>query len=357
MAVINGGNGGTYFGTFQSDIFYGTGFDETFWAFDGDDQVYGNAGNDFLTEASIDANSSDTLDGGAGADTLAGGKGSDIYYVDTVNDIVGEGANNGNDLIYSSVFDNPDTTLPENVENLVLTGTRDRNGIGNTLDNGIDGNIGNNVLNGFSGNDDLNGYGGNDILIGSSGNDSLIGSSGNDYLDGGDSNDSLGGSEGDDTILGSSGNDYIIDFGFTYQGNDSIDGGGDNDTVGGSVGNDIVNGGAGNDFLIGYTGGIDTLTGGTGGDTFEFNISSYSYAEGIDKITDFNFAEGDKISITIDDVNNTPISYFSYDQGSGNLFFDNPSDNISPTVVVTLQANLGNGFIPSEDIILNQVIF
>ena len=46
-------------------------------------------------------------------------------------------------------------TLGANVENLVLTGTGDINGTGNTLDNTITGNTGNNTLDGGFGDDTL----------------------------------------------------------------------------------------------------------------------------------------------------------------------------------------------------------
>jgi Ca2+-binding RTX toxin-like protein len=73
----------------------------------------------------------------------------------------------------------------------------------------------------------------------------------------------------------------------------------DNDTPSGGVtltgttGNDTLTGGTGNDTITGGLGN-DTLTGGAGADLFIFN----SLADGIDTITDFNPAEGDKILIS-----------------------------------------------------------
>jgi len=67
--------------------------------------------------------------------------------------------------------------------------------------------------------------------------------------------------------------------------NDTLVGNGGDDTLSGMVGNDSIDGGAGADRLIGGTG-TDTLTGGTGYDTFVFN----RFSEGVDTITDFNFA-------------------------------------------------------------------
>jgi len=56
-------------------------------------------------------------------------------------------------------------TLPNNVENLLLTGTGNLNGTGNGLNNQITGNSGNNSLNGAAGIDTLTGGTGTDIFI------------------------------------------------------------------------------------------------------------------------------------------------------------------------------------------------
>src|SRR5688500_17506477 len=71
-----------------------------------------------------------------------------------------------------------------------------------------------------------------------------------------------------------------------------------NDTlVGGALG-DSINGGAGDDILIGNGGG-DTLTGGTGADTFRYLAFSDSRpSSGIDRITDFSAAAGDKVDLS-----------------------------------------------------------
>ena len=56
-------------------------------------------------------------------------------------------------------------TLPNNVENLTLTGSSIVIGVGNALDNLIIGNTQGNKLSGLSGNDTLNGALGNDRLV------------------------------------------------------------------------------------------------------------------------------------------------------------------------------------------------
>ncbi|MFZ7344651.1 VWA domain-containing protein, partial [Avibacterium volantium] len=57
-------------------------------------------------------------------------------------------------------------------------------------------------------------------------------------------------------------------------------------------GNDTINGGNGNDIIIGG-GGNDTLTGGAGADQFVYSLKD---GNGDDTITDFNAAEGDKLT-------------------------------------------------------------
>lgn len=107
------------------------------------------------------------LDGGRGADTMTGGVGNDIYVVDNANDKAIELAGEGIDLVRASV----NHVLGANLENLTLTGSANRNGTGNALDNIIVGNAGRNTLSGRSGNDTLNGGAGADTLIGGAGND------------------------------------------------------------------------------------------------------------------------------------------------------------------------------------------
>ncbi|MBE2894716.1 vWA domain-containing protein, partial [Spirabiliibacterium falconis] len=61
---------------------------------------------------------------------------------------------------------------------------------------------------------------------------------------------------------------------------------------GNAGGNDIINGGIGDDIIIGGAGN-DTLTGGAGADQFVYNLKG---GNGDDTITDFNAAEGDKLT-------------------------------------------------------------
>jgi Ca2+-binding RTX toxin-like protein len=97
----------------------------------------------------------------------------------------------------------------------------------------------------------------NDALYGGAGNDQLLGFGGNDLLLGDDGDDLVSGGSGKDTLYGDS---YDIDTGHSGTGRDSLDGG---------AGADYLHGGAGDDHLDGGFDGLrDTVTGGTGADTF-----------------------------------------------------------------------------------------
>ncbi len=103
----------------------------------------------------------DTLAGTSGADAITGLAGNDIYTVNDAGDLVIEALNQGADTVQASIS----YTLPDNGENLLITGTGNLNGTGNGLNNQITGNSGNNNLNGAAGVDTLTGGVGTDIFI------------------------------------------------------------------------------------------------------------------------------------------------------------------------------------------------
>jgi hypothetical protein len=70
-------------------------------------------------------------------------------------------------------------------------------------------------------------------------------------------------------------------------GNDELLGGAARDLLSGGVGNDVMNGGDGN----------DVMSGGAGNDLFVFTGPVSALAFGNDVITDFNYAEGDRLKV------------------------------------------------------------
>lgn len=160
----------------------------------GDDSLIGGVGND-------------VLDGGVGVDQLAGGVGNDTYLINDATDIITEARNEGTDRVYATVSH----TLRNNVENLVLTGTANINGVGNAANNLLQGNDGANALYGQDGADRLFGAGGTDYLDGGANGDSLEGGAGRDRFLGGTGADSFVFKDGDFAGVGSAA-DQIIDF-------------------------------------------------------------------------------------------------------------------------------------------------
>ncbi|WP_176472303.1 M10 family metallopeptidase, partial [Pseudomonas sp. Irchel 3H7] len=195
-----------------------------------DNRITGNIGNNIL-------------DGGYGADTLIGGVGNDTYIVDDASDLVVELANEGYDVVRSSVS----YALSANIEDASLLGNAAINLEGNDL---------NNVLTGNGGDNTLNGGLGADIMIGGAGVDTY-------YVD------NVG-----DVIIETDASPTAYDRVFS-----SID-----YTLGGNVenllfvgtanlrgiGSDVANrmtGNAGDNYLDGGLG-ADTLMGGLGNDTY-----------------------------------------------------------------------------------------
>ena len=151
----------------------------------------------------------------------------------------------------------------------------------------LTGSIGSDELRGGGGNDTLSSGGGDDRLYGGAGDDSAQGNQGADALYGGDGLDTLFGGQEGDTLSGGDGNDLLLG----NLGDDLVLAEGGNDTVWGGQQNDVLYGDAGDDWLSGDRG-DDTLTGGTGADRFFFTAGG-----GNDLITDFSFADGDRLVV------------------------------------------------------------
>jgi trimeric autotransporter adhesin len=230
----------------------------------------GNAGNNLLTGNTA----TNILTGGGGMDILAGGNGNDIYIVNTTTDAIIEFANQGTDVVESSIAFS--IAAFTNVENLTLTGSSAINGTGNTGNNTLTGNSANNTLTGGDGNDILNGGLGVDILVGGNGNDTYIVDTTTDTI----------------TELANQGIDKIESSftvslaaftnveNLTLAGSAAINGAGNdaNNTITGNTEANILQGGLG----------IDTLVGGNGNDTYIVDtitdIITEAANQGTDKI-------------------------------------------------------------------------
>jgi Ca2+-binding RTX toxin-like protein len=211
----------------------------------------GNSLNNVLRGNGAD----NTLNGGGGSDTMVGGAGNDVYVVDAPGDVVTESANEGLDLVQSSVT----YALGAHVENLTLTGTSAIDGTGNSLNN---------------------------VLVGNGSNNTLIGGSGNDTMTGGAGNDTYEvDSPGDQTIEASGGGTDLVRSSITWTLADHIE----NLTLTGSasingVGNALNNTLTGNAAANALDGGLgnDTMVGGAGDDTYVVDSASDVVTEAAD---------------------------------------------------------------------------
>jgi Ca2+-binding RTX toxin-like protein len=154
----------------------------------GNDFIMAGAGNDTLDGGE----GNDTLSGESGNDSMVGGNGSDTFVVDSIGDIVVEGAGlaGDQDTIQSSISLNL-LTFSANVESLWLIGSAAINGTGTNGNNFFLGNSAANVLSGLDGNDSFQAGDGNDTIDGGVGNDTIDGGLGNDSMIGGAGNDNF----------------------------------------------------------------------------------------------------------------------------------------------------------------------
>jgi Ca2+-binding RTX toxin-like protein len=257
--------------------------------------------------------------------TFEGGWGSDVYTVNSVGvTIVEEWGSPGYDELYTSLSV---MKMDPFIEKMTYTGTADFTGYGNESDNHIFGGSGNDLFFGGAGRDVFVGGEGTDIVsyddsdtgvvaglwkIGQNGTaegdmyydiEGLRGSRFNDVLDASRDDTSLEGGNGDDVINGNDGNDHLygglksgLD-GDTAQADKLFGGDGDDVIVSaahdfgteayGGQGNDTltVNSGSafgddGNDVLTG-TGNHYLLSGGSGNDVLNLNVSGQSGTGGV----------------------------------------------------------------------------
>ena len=264
----------------------------------------GQAGNDILNGGAGD----DRLIGGTGSDRMVGGMGNDIYEVDNAGDVVVESANEGIDLVESSVS----ATLAAHVENLSLTGTAAINATGNTDNNLLQGNSGNNTLSGLEGNDELRGGDGDDRLIGGAGTDQLFGGIGNDTYVIESLEDTLieNAGEGTDTVESSVTSTLGDNFeNLTLTGTAAINGYGNetNNRLVGNSGDNLLDGGLG----------ADTLEGGMGDDTYLTENAGDTLIEAIGQGIDTEIRSFSTLQALADNVENLTLAG-TVSSGSGN---------------------------------------
>src|SRR5262245_29609621 len=243
-------------------------------------QGYGNG----LSNAIYGNSGSNLLDGDAGADGMFGGAGNDVYYVDNAGDAVVENPGAGNDAVFSTAH----FRLGANVETLVLQGSADLQGYGNSLANLIYGNSGSNLLDGDAGADAMFGGAGNDVYYVDNGGDAVFENTG----------------EGNDAVfptahLQLAANVEIL----VLQGSADLQG------YGNSLANAIYGNSGSN--LIDGAGGADTMFGGAGNDVYVVDNAGDLVSENTGEGSDAVFAT---VSYTLTANVETLVL-----QGAGNL--------------------------------------
>jgi Ca2+-binding RTX toxin-like protein len=383
--ITAGPGGGTLYGYGGDDTLIGGAAANILWGGDGNDKLSGGAGADKLYGEA----GNDILDGGADADYMAGGLGNDSYVVDNIGDVVVEAANEGIDLVTTSLAT---YTLGDNVENLTFSGKVAAIGYGNDLANTIVAGAGGGTFYGLGGDDVLTGgaaantlYGGdsNDRLTGGAAADHLYGDAGNDILDGKGGADIMVGGTGDDSYYVDNAGDIVTELAgegfdtvttslakytlgdniealtFTstglvvgtgngldnvitatassgatlngLDGNDTLTGAGGADFLYGGSGDDTLQGNGGADTLVGGAG-ADILTGGLGADKFVLQDVGDSTVAKFDTITDFSHAQGDYIDLTVIDANSLIAGNQAF-AFMGTAAFDNHAGEIRYEVV------------------------
>jgi len=325
----------------------------------GNDQLYGSAGDDTLNGG----NDNDLLDGGLGADTMAGGLGDDTFVVDNAGDLYIEVSPSGGiDTVQSSITRN----LTANVENLTLTAAAAITGYGNILNNAITGNGAANSLYGFDGNDTLDGGAGADTMFGANGNDIYV------VDDAGDVFIEVSAGGGTDLVLTSvtrnltanienlvlTGGGSITGYGNVLDNNlvgnvanNSLYGFDGADELNGQGGDDLLFGGNGDDVLDGSSG-TDTLTGAAGADTFAFSTSLGP--SNVDTIVGFSVADDTielaqsvfSMSVGALDANAFVIGAAAadaddrivYNSSTGQLFYDADGNGAGAQVLFAVMA-------------------
>lgn len=273
-----------------------------------------------IGSASINATgntANNILDGSlnSAANTLTGGAGNDTYIVGT-GDVVVELANEGTDTVVSSST----LTLGANLENLVLTGSANVNGTGNTLNNSLTGNAGQNNLSGGDGNDTLDGGAGADTLVGGIGNDTYKVDNAKDIV-------TEGASAGTDTVISTVNytlganveNLTLSETAFRGTGNalaNKITGNANDNLLDGSAGADTLEGGGGSDiYIVDNAGDVVTEAVSAGIDTVKTALNGYTLGLNVEN----GVMLGTAVTMNGNELNNRIVGNLSNNTISGGL--------------------------------------
>lgn len=390
--------------TYETPLYYtitdGTNGDDVITAAAGAHYVFGNAGNDTLSNQLSGA----ILVGGAGNDrfvlhnnsTVASwldgsildfAKGSDIIDLSNFNvrfsDLTISNQDSGGTITDNyALITNEAASLRISVAGSGLSRLSESDFILNSsgitdVEDGIhvaNGTTGNdlllgsylpNILRGLDGNDTLYGdgaiavaTGSNDTLYGGGGNDSLYGNGGNDVIYGGngiadstDGHDFIAGGIGSDTLYGNSGNDTL------YGGGSAAHPGDQADLIYGGKGADYILGNGGNDTL--YGGGAvadpddqsDTIYGGLG-DDYILGNGGNDWLYGQEGNDTLHGGAGDDVYVFSANYGNDVIAHFegAGQAGGDSILIDDPNAaTLIPQILAAIEYRNGNAYVYDTD--------
>jgi trimeric autotransporter adhesin len=218
----------------------------------------------------------DTLTSNAGVDTLVGGSGSDTFVVNNAADVIQDISTTATNVLQTTVS----FTLPLNVNRLVLTGSGNLSGTGNSANDSLVAGSGLDTLIAGSGTDTLVAGAGLSTLIGGTGNDLFVVDNAGDIIQDTSTTASNSAQSSVSFSLVTNVNSLTLTGTFALTGTAN----GATDTLTSNAGLDTLVGGGGNDtFVIGNSGDVVQDTSTTATNTAKSAVS-YSLATNVNTL-------------------------------------------------------------------------
>jgi Ca2+-binding RTX toxin-like protein len=249
--TVTGPNGDLVFSANGSDTLVGGAGNDSIYAWNGGNILTAGTGNQWLcahggSNLLTAGSGNDTLVSAGGSSTMVGGTGNTTFVVNTANDLIQAQATGTNS---NTVLASVSYVSPDNIQNLILTGSDNLVGTSSYAGNTVTANSGNDTL--IAGN-------GVATLVGGSGNDTFVVNNANDVVQ------ALSSGHNANTVMSSV--SYVMPANVQTL---MLTGTADLTATGSDAGGTLI-ANSGNDTLIAGAG-LVTLVGGAGNDTFVVN--------------------------------------------------------------------------------------